>query len=435
MKGTALPALLLAVVALFCASCGEDSSDGADADGNDILQPDEQDAADPQANDGGEGTPTDGSADDDGGSPETSDPPAGDAPDEETGPGTWTQVTDFGLNPGDLDMYLYAPAGMPAGSALVVALHGCTQDAAGFSELSGWNTLADSFKFYVVYAEQKTSNNINACFNWFEPGDTARGEGEAQSIASMVETMRTTCAVDGGRIFVTGLSAGGFMVPVLLAAYRDVFRGGAIMAGGPYGCAASMTEAFQCMSPGVTRGASEWGDAVRGACPSCAGFPVVSIFHGAGDATVSPSNLTELVKQWTDVAGTDQAADLVETVRGHDHQVHMKDGVPVVESWLVAGMGHGISVDPGTGCDQGGATGAYAEDRDLWSSYYAASFWGLAEGCVDPDPDPDPDGCGGCTDYFCCTEAGCDGYAWVDDAMKCYELGTDGLMRACPCWP
>src|SRR5690606_15593025 len=42
---------------------------------------------------------------------------------------TLTQVTSFGSNPGNLSMYVYRPDGVGAGAPLVVALHGCTQNA------------------------------------------------------------------------------------------------------------------------------------------------------------------------------------------------------------------------------------------------------------------------------------------------------------------
>ena len=50
---------------------------------------------------------------------------------------------------------------------------------------------------------------------------------------------------------------------------------------------------------------------------------------------------------------------------------------PVVEAYILKGMGHGISVDPGNGEDEGGQEGKYAFNTGIWSSYYAAKFWGL----------------------------------------------------------
>ena len=53
--------------------------------------------------------------------------------------------------------------------------------------------------------------------------------------------------LDRSRIFVTGLSAGGAMASVMLATYPELFAGGAIIAGLPYGSAATMPEAFDRM--------------------------------------------------------------------------------------------------------------------------------------------------------------------------------------------
>src|ERR1700722_18172108 len=77
-----------------------------------------------------------------------------------------TAVTSFGSNPGNLLMYTYAPAAVPSDAPLVLALHGCTQSASVF-ENAGWNSIADTYKFYVVYPQQQSANNIEGCFNWF----------------------------------------------------------------------------------------------------------------------------------------------------------------------------------------------------------------------------------------------------------------------------
>ena len=140
-----------------------------------------------------------------------------------------TQVASIGSNPGALKMYKHVPSGMPADAPLVVALHGCTQSAAAY-EASGWSALANTHKFYVVYPEQQSGNNSNKCFNWFESGDIARGQGEALSIKQMVDKMKADHLVDDKRVFVTGLSAGGAMTALMLATWPDVFAGGAIFA-------------------------------------------------------------------------------------------------------------------------------------------------------------------------------------------------------------
>jgi poly(hydroxyalkanoate) depolymerase family esterase len=63
----------------------------------------------------------------------------------------------------------------------------------------------------------------------------------------MVARMVSDNAIDPARIFVTGLSAGGAMTSVMLATYPDVFAGGAIIAGLPYGAANNVQQAFENM--------------------------------------------------------------------------------------------------------------------------------------------------------------------------------------------
>ena len=159
-----------------------------------------------------------------------------------------TEVAAFGDNPGNLKMFVHAPA---AGGALplVVALHGCTQDK-DFADDAGLTALADDAGFIVVAPEQQGANNLQSCFNWFLADDIGRGSGEVQSILNMVAQAKADHDVDDDRVFVTGVSAGAAMGAVLLAVAPDVFAGGALFAGVPYGCAETLAEGFACMSSG-----------------------------------------------------------------------------------------------------------------------------------------------------------------------------------------
>lgn len=292
---------------------------------------------------------------------------------------TLQQVTGFGSNPGNLLMFRYVPAGLPSGAPLVVALHGCTQSATAYATVSEWHVLADRHQLAVVFPQQQSGNNSSGCFNWFEPGDIARGQGEALSMKQMVDHMRSTVGSDPARVYIAGFSAGGSMAQVMMAAYPDVFAGGAVSSGGPYGCASDLTSAFSCMQGNANKTPAQWGALVRGAFPGYAGpYPPMVAFHGGADSLVNPANLQDSVDQWTNVHGIDGAADLTEAFRSATHKVY-RDGAgrARIETYLMNGVGHALGVDPGTGADQGGATGAFAEDHDIWSSYYAAQFWGL----------------------------------------------------------
>ncbi len=290
-----------------------------------------------------------------------------------------SEVTGFGGNPGALRMFKYVPAGLPANSPLVVALHGCAQSASSYDAETGWQMLADRWQFALVLPQQQSANNSSGCFNWFESGDTARGQGETLSIKQMVDRMIADHAIAPSRVYVTGLSAGGAMTAAMLAAYPDVFAGGAILSGLPYRCATTQSAAFSCMNPGTNLAPAQWGDRVRAAYPSWTGpWPLVSIWHGDADYTVRPMNLTESMEQWTDVHGIDQVADVSDTVAGYPHRLYKNAaGQPLVETYTITGMGHGTPVDPGTGETQCGVAGAYILDANICSSYYIGRFWGL----------------------------------------------------------
>lgn len=283
-----------------------------------------------------------------------------------------TEVTGFGTNPGNLRMFRYVPDALPAGRPVVVALHGCTQDAAGYGTASGWVALADRYRFSVLLPQQQSLNNFNKCFNWFQAADTTRGQGEAASIAQMITKMAA------GPAYVTGLSAGGAMTSVLLAAYPDLVRAGGIVAGLPFGCATSVLDAYTCMNPGKNLTPRQWGDKVRTATSHTGPRPHVSIWHGTADYTVAVANQRELVEQWTNVAGTDAVADVSDTVAGYPHfQYHDIAGTTVVESFTITGMGHGQPVDPGTGVQQCGTATAYVLDVNVCAAWQMAHRWGI----------------------------------------------------------
>lgn len=291
------------------------------------------------------------------------------------------RVTSFGSNPGNLVMYRYVPAGLAAGSPVVVLLHGCGQRAQEYADNAGWRKFADADGFALVVAEQQSANNLSRCFNWFEPGDVARGGGEALSIRQMVDHTLGSLAADPDRVYVTGLSAGGAMTASLLAAYPDVFAGGAVIAGVPHGCASGMLGAFSCMYPGRAETARTWGDRVRAAYPGYTGRrPAVSLWHGGADHTVATANLAESVKQWTNVLGGDQQPDATSQLpAGTTRSVYDTGaGAPPVIGYLTPGNGHGTPVAPGDGAQQCGNAGAYFL-TSLCSSYHIASDWGLTD--------------------------------------------------------
>jgi feruloyl esterase len=294
------------------------------------------------------------------------------------GPSPLVEIDGFGTNPGALKMFAYVPESLPRAPALVVVLHGCGQTASAYEFGAGWSTLARRYGFALLMPEQQAANNANTCFNWFNPGDVARGRGEAASIRQMIARMAADHNIDARRVYITGLSAGGAMTSVMLAVYPEVFAGGAIIAGLPFGIASNVREALGGMMQSTPRPADKLGELVRKASKHKGPWPKVSVWHGSADRTVNPGNANEIVKQWLDVHGLPSAPMSVGDVNGHPREVWWNvDGETVVESYTISDMAHGTPLGLSGNDEPYGAEGAFLIEAGISSSYHIASFFGL----------------------------------------------------------
>jgi len=284
------------------------------------------------------------------------------------------QITDFGLNSGNLEMLLFEPSNPRTDAEVVLVLHGCGQNASNFAEQTGWNVLAEQYGFYVIYAQQKAINNPTRCFNWFLSSDNERDSGEAKTLVEMINYVHDNYATDPTKNFVCGLSAGGAMTPVMLANYPDVFKSGGSWAGVPYLYSPTGNNDITPM---------EWGDKVRAAFPAYTGtYPTLFICQGTDDSVTEPINETRLIAQWTNIHDSDQLADATDLNFNGNANVEEKiylnsSNDTIVKSYKITNMGHGIAVDPGNGSFQGGQAAAGAYDVDFYSTYWMARFFGL----------------------------------------------------------
>ena len=306
------------------------------------------------------------------------------------------ETKSFGANPGALRMLSHVPEGLEPGSPLVVVLHGCTQRAEAHAEAGGWLTLADRYGFAVIAPEQTQGNNPNRCFNWYEPADARRGRGEAASIRAMVAHAVREHGLDADRVFATGLSAGGAMTCVMLAAYPDVFAGGGVVAGLPFGVADNLQGALGAMMGGDRRSAKDLGDRVRRAGPG-GRVPRLSIWHGDADGTVKPSNAGEIAKQWASAHGLPSTPSSTEALPGRTRAVwRSKDtGEVLIESHLLKGFGHATPLATG-GAEGAGSAAPYMLEAGVSSSLEITRFWGIAGEAriVRPQPRPEPETAG-----------------------------------------
>ena len=294
------------------------------------------------------------------------------------------QIKTFGKNPGNLNSYIYLSAeNNETKKPLVIALHGCSQNAKSFNEQSGWSNLAASHQFHVLFPEQKFINNPNSCFNWFYQQDTKYDFGESFSIYEMIVYAIKEYNIDEKKIFITGLSAGAAMSVAMMANYPNLFNAGAIFAGGPYyGESFSPIEALQIMKKPLVFSSEKWKEKFpEKSLNDSIEFPKLIIVHGTKDKIVDYSNAFSLINQWCAVLEIDTIVDnTIENFTENkliNRTSYQKSNIEKIVLFTVSGMGHALPVDPGKNPNQGGKKGVFAKDIDFYSIYYVAKEFGL----------------------------------------------------------
>jgi poly(hydroxyalkanoate) depolymerase family esterase len=243
---------------------------------------------------------------------------------------------------------------------------------------AGWSALAAAEGFAVLFPEQKRGNNANLCFNWFQPEDVRRGAGEVESIRQMIAAMIAAYKLDKRRVFITGLSAGGAMALAMLAAHPELFAAGAIVAGVPFGVAASVPEAFDRMrGQGLPKPAALAG-LIEAASPHTGPRPRLSVWQGTADQIVDPANAEAIIASWARLSGLPLAPDMRESINGQQRRVWRDPrGDEVLEAWSIAGLGHGTPI-ASFGPEALGLPGPFMLEAGLSSTRRIAAFWGIA---------------------------------------------------------
>ena len=249
----------------------------------------------------------------------------------------------FACAAGSRNYKVYIPRRPQTGRrALLVMLHGGTQDADDFAAGTRMNALAEEHGFMVAYPSQSKAANASLCWNWFSPENQMRGRGEPAIIAGITSEIVADYDVDPARVFVAGLSAGGAMAAVMGATYPDLYAAVGVHSGLPYRSAADLPSAFAAMrgdaSPRGRRSRKS-----RGAADDSPRIRTI-VFHGDADNIVHPSNAANMVDTETAGESIERAEARHAAIRAHTRTViRDKTGAVVVEQWLVHGSGHAWS--------------------------------------------------------------------------------------------
>src|SRR5579875_108067 len=291
--------------------------------------------------------------------------------------GSLVQVTNFGNNPTNLQMWLYVPPSVKPHPAILLALHQCTGSGPGFFSGTQFANLADQYGFIVIYPSVTRSGQ---CWDVYSnEGLVRNGGSDNTGLISMITYVEQHNNGDPNNVYVTGASSGAMMTDVMLAEYPDVFKAGSAFMGVPYHCfatgAATATSGSTwnsaCADGQVSMTAQQWGDLVRNdADPGYSGpRPRVQVWHGTADTTLNYNNFGQEILQWTNVLGVSQTPSYTDTPQsGWTRTRYGGTGTEApVEGVSIAGAGH---VLPEAGMEA-----------------YAIAFMGL-NGTSSPTPTP-----------------------------------------------
>lgn len=270
---------------------------------------------------------------------------------------------------GERSYKLYLPdATTPdGGRAMVVFLHGCTQDADDLARGSRMNAAAERRGWLVLYPEQSARYHATKCWAWYDPAHQVAGAGEPAIIAGMTAQIAAEHHVDPARIFLAGVSAGGAMASLVAAAYPRQFAALALHSALVYRAARTMPDALGVMQRGVSSPEPHAEEAFAAMGDAARVVPAL-VIHGGADAVVAPINGAQAARQWfltnalsigQPLDTTSGATDRRERSEGGytvtQSAYRAKNGLVLSELVMVRELGHAWS---------GGATeGSYTDPR------------------------------------------------------------------------
>jgi poly(hydroxyalkanoate) depolymerase family esterase len=264
----------------------------------------------------------------------------------------------FGTAIGQRRYKLYIPPVAQAPSALIVMLHGCTQNADDFAAGTAMNELARAHGFHVLYPEQSQQANPQRCWNWFKHNHQERDRGEPALLAGMTREVIAEHGIDPARVYVAGLSAGGAMAAILGDVYPDLFAAVGVHSGLAAGAANTLQGAFGAMQSGAQGLVPTPGNGIR-----------TIVFHGDNDKTVHPVNAEHVI-----AASVEKSAQ-VEVIEGrspggrrYTRELHRcAEGKLLGERWVVHGAPHAWS--------GGSAKGTYTDPSGPQASAEMVRFF------------------------------------------------------------
>jgi polyhydroxybutyrate depolymerase len=187
---------------------------------------------------------------------------------------------------GAREYQLYIPSSydMTESSPLLIALHGRTSTGQRMADLTSFNSRADKYGFAVVYPQgiRKQWNYLHGIAGFKEqPNDS-------EFLLDIVAAVSDRYNIDSNRIYVTGISNGGFMAQRLACYAPDKFAAFASVAAGGY---AAMP--IECVNNGPVNMLY-----IHGTADEKVPWKGLAVTDGNGNQQLVTMSITNSVKFW-----------------------------------------------------------------------------------------------------------------------------------------
>jgi poly(hydroxyalkanoate) depolymerase family esterase len=182
---------------------------------------------------------------------------------------------------------------------LLVVLHGANTTAEQQRAANLFDPIAVRERFIVMYPDHETEGALGRhplqSWRFWNPVEMQRGVGDPQAIAELTRQVMDTWNVDRERVYVVGMSAGGWMTSILGATYPDLYAAIGVVEAGAYGI--GIAGLAQPLGPALLR-PELLASAARLAMGAHARIlPVINI-QGDEDPAATPASGAHAVQQW-----------------------------------------------------------------------------------------------------------------------------------------
>lgn len=182
---------------------------------------------------------------------------------------------------------------------MVVVLHGANTTAEQQRAANLFDPLAARERFIVMYPDHETDSALGRhplqAWRFYNPAEMQRDVGDAQAIAELTRQAMTLWNVDPERVYIVGMSAGGWMTSIMGATYPDLYAAIGIAEAGAYGI--GLAGVGQPLGAMLLRPELLARAAYQAMGAHARVLPVIN-FQGDKDPAATPASGRNAVQQW-----------------------------------------------------------------------------------------------------------------------------------------